>query len=92
VVLDVELLLLVDVDHGCHTKMAIRIATRTITTMPSAAAPPPLSPSFTITGPSAIEVFAPFTAPRSAHRVTTPFIPGTGKRINTERELCYDVG
>jgi hypothetical protein len=48
------------VDQGCHTKTAMRIATRTITTMPIAAAPFPLPPSFTTTGPSAIECVAPF--------------------------------
>jgi hypothetical protein len=30
-----------EIDHGCHTKTAMRIAIKTTTTMPTAAAPPP---------------------------------------------------
>src|SRR5579884_2731768 len=60
-------------DHGCQTKIAMRIAISTTITMPTAAAPPPWSPpSCTTTGPSAIQVLAPFT-------VQCPLIPSTGK-------------
>jgi len=46
--------------HGCQTKSAIKIATTTTMTIPTAAALPPLSPSRTTTGPSAIFCRAPF--------------------------------
>jgi hypothetical protein len=69
-----------DIDHGCQTKIAMRIAIRTMTTMPTAAALPPEPPSFTTTGPSAIQIFAPFVRANES-RVRCPVIPTVAKRV-----------
>lgn len=71
------------VDHGCHTNTAMSIATSTMTTIPIAAAPlPPLPPSFTTTGPSAIQDIAPFRPAPAVRRTPVissgPVIPTRG--------------
>jgi hypothetical protein len=70
-----------ELDHGCQTKIAMSMAIKTTMTMPSAAAPPP-SPSLTTTGPSAIQVLAPF-------RLLRPVIPTPGKRTHIGVESLF---
>ena len=74
-----EVPLALELDHGCHTKTAMRIAIRTTMTMPSAAAPPPESLSCTTTGPSAIRVLAPFCC-------SAAVIPSGGKPTRASGE------
>ena len=73
-------------DHGCQTKIAIKMAITTTITMPSAAAPPPLPLSLTTTGPSAIPVPSPFE-----HQAAL-VIPKPGKRLPRVGEALLYVG